>query len=447
MAVNPYERVPYPTYPRSQTHPDCLAAVATLFGMRPAPVDRCRVLELGSGDGGNLLPMAYALPSSEFTGIDLAREAVGEARRMQGALKLRNVRLIDGDLREIGPGFGEFDYIIAHGLYSWVPPDVREHLMGICRECLAPQGVAFVSYNCYPGGHLRQMLRGMLRYHVRGIGEPGRELAEARRFLRFFLEARMLTPEWQALADREARAMLERDDAGLYHDDLAAVNDPAWFHQFAAQAGRCGLQYLGEAEPYEMFDHRGVVAEFAEGVLEREQYLDFLKARRFRQTLLCHEGVRLDRGAGPARLDGFLFSASGREVSIATEDGLARQVAQALRDIFPLPAPFQELIAYAGGTESLREILWSLVTAGFADLHVYGFPCEDEVSERPRASAVVRYQAERSASVTNLCHMVVELEEDVRQAVRLLDGTRTRDEIGSGKDWLEWMAEMALLEA
>ena len=69
------------------------------------------------------------------------------------------------------------------------------------------------------------------------------------------------------------------------------------------------------------------------------------------------------------------------------------------------------------------------------------------VSERPRASAVVRYQAERSASVTNLCHMVVELEEDVRQAVRLLDGTRTRDEIGSGKDWLEWMAEMALLEA
>ena len=447
MSVNPYERVPYPTYPRSQTHPDCLAAVATLFGMRPAPVDHCRVLELGSGDGGNLLPMAYALPSSEFTGIDLAREAVGEARRMQDALKLRNVRLIDGDLREIGPGFGEFDYIIAHGLYSWVPPDVREHLMGICRECLAPQGVAFVSYNCYPGGHLRQMLRGMLRYHVRGIGEPGRELAEARRFLRFFLEARMLTPEWQALADREAGAMLERDDAGLYHDDLAAVNDPAWFHQFAAHAGRYRLQYLGEAEPYEMFDHRGAVAEFAEGVLEREQYLDFLKARRFRQTLLCREGVRLDRDAGPARLDEFLFSASGREISIATEDGPARQVAQALRDIFPLPAPFQELIAYAGSLESLREILWSLVTAGFADLHVYGFPCEDEVSERPRASAVVRYQAERSASVTNLCHMVVELEEDVRQAVRLLDGTRTRDEIGSGKDWLEWMAEMALLEA
>ena len=122
--------------------------------------------------------------------------------------------------------------------------------MGICRECLAPQGVAFVSYNCYPGGHLRQMLRGMLRYHVRGIEEPGRELAEARRFLRFFLEACMLAPEWQALADREARAMLERDDAGLYHDDLAAVNDPAWFHQFAGHAGRYGLQYRGEAEPF-----------------------------------------------------------------------------------------------------------------------------------------------------------------------------------------------------
>ena len=122
--------------------------------------------------------------------------------------------------------------------------------MGICRECLAPQGVAFVSYNCYPGGHLRQMLRGMLRYHVRGIEEPGRELAEARRFLRFFLEAACSPPSGRRWPIARRGPCSERDDAGLYHDDLAAVNDPAWFHQFAGHAGRYGLQYRGEAEPF-----------------------------------------------------------------------------------------------------------------------------------------------------------------------------------------------------
>ncbi len=447
MQASSYDRVPYPTYPRSQTHADCLATVATLFGMRPAPVARCRVLELGCGDGGNLLPMAYALPASEFTGIDLAREAVEEARRMPQALPLHNVRLIAGDLREIGPGFGEFDYIIAHGLYSWIPEDAREHLLWICRECLAPQGVAFVSYNCYPGGHLRQMLRDMLRYHVRDISEPRLAMAEARRYLRFYLEARMLGPEWQALADREAKAMLERDDAALYHDDLAAINQPVWFHEFAAHAARYNLQYLGEAEPYEMFDSRGVLAWLQGGLLEREQHLDFLKARRFRQTLLCRDALELDHGAGPAKMHRFLFSASGREVVIATEDRPARQVAQALRDVFPLPAPFEELVPYAGSAESLREILFSLVSAGFADLHVFDFPCAETVSERPRASAVARYQSERSASVTNLCHLVVELDDTARQAISLLDGTRTPEEVGPGREWLPWMAETALLEA
>lgn len=444
---NTYDLVRYPTHPRSQTHPDSLAAVATLFGMKPAPVTRCRVLELGCGDGGNLLPMAYALPESEFTGIDLAPGAVAEARAAADAIGLRNTRLIVQDLRELSGKSGEFDYIIAHGLYSWVPDHVREHLLSICRECLAPAGVALISYNCYPGGHLRQMFRGMLRYHVRGIEDPEAMLAEARRFLRFFLEARMLSPEWQALADREARAMLDRDDAGLFHDDLAPINHAVWFHQFAGHVGRHRLQYLGEAEPYEMFDHRNVLSWLEGGVLETEQHLDFLKARRFRQSLLCHAGVPLDRGAGPERMDCFFFAASGREVAMATEDTPAGMVAQALRDVFPLPVPFEELLPYAGGLEALREILFSLVASGFADLHVHDFPCADSLSAHPRASALARYQAQRSNSVTNLCHMVVELDDTARETLLLLDGTRTPEEIDKGRDWLQWMAETALLEA
>jgi tRNA G46 methylase TrmB len=70
QTLTAYDEVLYPSYTHNQTHPDRLATIATLFGLTPAPVERCRVLELGCGNGSNLVPMAYGLPGSEFVGID-----------------------------------------------------------------------------------------------------------------------------------------------------------------------------------------------------------------------------------------------------------------------------------------------------------------------------------------------------------------------------------------
>jgi len=144
-----YDQVLYPALPFAQTHPDRLVTIARLFGMAAAHPERCRVLEIGSSDGGNLIPMALALPESNFTGIDLAERAVARGCAMIDALGLGNIRLQQMDLMHAGAEMGEFDYIIAHGVYSWVPPEVRDHLLSICRTNLAPQGVAYISYNCY----------------------------------------------------------------------------------------------------------------------------------------------------------------------------------------------------------------------------------------------------------------------------------------------------------
>ena len=76
MAETPYDEVRYPGRFYPQTSPERLATLGTLFGLNPAPVDHCRVLELGCGDGGNLLPLAELLPRSSFLGIDLARAAI-----------------------------------------------------------------------------------------------------------------------------------------------------------------------------------------------------------------------------------------------------------------------------------------------------------------------------------------------------------------------------------
>src|SRR5215467_8994536 len=111
-----YDELPYPGLAFAETHPDRLATMATLFGMTPAPVEGCRVLELGCGDGGNLIPMAFTLPKSCFTGLDLAGTAIARGRSLLGALDLSNIRLLHLDLLDVSIDFGEFDYIIAHGL-------------------------------------------------------------------------------------------------------------------------------------------------------------------------------------------------------------------------------------------------------------------------------------------------------------------------------------------
>ncbi len=447
MAYDPYDQVSYQTFPRRQTHPNRLAAVARLFGVEAAPVDQCRVLELGCGAGGNLIPMAFHLPGSLFCGIDLAAQPVEAARQMAGALALGNLDLRAGDLRELVYGGGEFDYIFAHGLYSWIPPEVRDALLDVCRERLAPKGVAFVSYNVYPGRYPRRMLREILLRHTRGIEEPRARIAAARQLL-------------ARLPGEEAASLLEQGDDILFHDDLAPVNHPVWFEEFAAHAARHGLQYLGEADPHEMFDPR----EIPPGdVLEREQYLDFLKLRRFRQTLLCHAGLKLTRHVDARRMDEFLFSENPHGHRIPGEDAAVESVAQALRDTSPLPVEFAELIPYAGSREALREILFGLMVGGCVDLHVYDFPCQEEVTGRPRASALARYQSAAGGNVTNACHIPVQLDEIARQLVILLDGTRTVEAVARDlrslpgapplkeirrhlPASLEWLARMALLE-
>jgi SAM-dependent methyltransferase len=450
---NPYDQIAYRTLPRRQTHPDRLAAMARLFGMRPAPVTACRVLELGCGTGGNLIPQAYYLPQSHFIGIDLAAAPIAEGSAFAAELGLSNISLRAADLRELGAEEGEFDYIFAHGLYSWIPADVRDRLLAVCRERLAPQGVAFVSYNVYPGRYPRQMIREILLYHTRAIEDPAQRIAEARRLL-------------SQIDDEEAKHVMEHSDDALFHDDLAPINHPVWFHEFAAHARRHGLQYLAEAQTHKTFDRAMEPAgDNTANVIEREQYVDFRKLRRFRESLLCHEEVALDRAVGPARMNGFLFSEHQRGLQISGEQGAqaVQAVVDALHHTGHLPVEFQELIPYAGNAELLGEILFALLVAGCVNLHVHDFPCQETVTERPQASRLARYQAAFGNRVTSACHVPVELDVIAQHLVELLDGTRTHEQIARElagiqgapalqdirqhlPGSLEWLASIGLLE-
>ncbi|MEO8053534.1 MAG: class I SAM-dependent methyltransferase [Acidobacteriota bacterium] len=468
----PYDTVTYPGSAFPQTHPDRLATIAALHGLRPAPPERCRVLELGCGNGGNLIPMAYALPGSTFLGIDAAGSAVEDGRAQIAALDLTNVALRHADLLDVS-ALGTFDYVIAHGLYSWVPPAVQERVLALASEALAPNGVAYVSYNALPGCHVRNAMRQMMRWHVRDVEDTAEKIRQARGFIHFLSEAAPPRPVFSAILNETLEHQKKQLDAVLFHDDLAEINEPLLFVDFIERARRHRLRFLSEADYCDMavWDAdspagRFMLAVGAENIILQQQYRDFLIFRRFRQTLLCREDVSLSASPDPEVLRSLYVGASTRPKSqdsdaasdaptcfvtdrnaeVTTRHPLSKAAYLELGTIWPSWVPVPELFAAArarvlaaGGqfataedeTRLLRFLLASY-GANVIELRSSSSPFVTRVSERPRVSALARHQARSRVPVTNLRHQEVQLEDPiVRTFLLLLDGTRDRATIAA----------------
>ncbi len=252
-----YDAVPYRHGAIPDTHPARLAAIGRLHGLPTAPPDRCRVLELGCAEGMNLLPLAERLPSSEFVGVDFAQNQVAVAEEARAACKLGNVRFVCADLREFEPEPGAFDYVIAHGVYSWVTDELKERLLDLCARALASNGLAYVSYNTLPGWGLLAGLRQFILVEAAREREPREQIEHVRRVLATLGQSLTDQPAaYPALLRQAITDMLGKDPALLYHDELAPVNDPCTFTAFVGHAAAHGLRYFAEAHYATMpFEH------------------------------------------------------------------------------------------------------------------------------------------------------------------------------------------------
>jgi SAM-dependent methyltransferase len=292
-----YDQIPYMAYPLPQTHPSRLAAIAGMFGLSFVPPEKARVLEMGCASGINLLGMAHFMPKAEFVGVDLSTVHIHEAKQRAQALRANNVTYHHMSIDDIDAKLGEFDYIIAHGVYSWIPTGTQKALLRVCSENLSPDGIAFVSYNVLPGWRMKQAARDALvaltppdmpaqKRLEYGVGWIKEAMALSEKDEQRPLLHQSLTKEIEDL-------LTKKDIRYLAHEYLEVHNEPILFTDFLTQAKEAGLTYLGDAEPASMVRHITTPAlrDFfqrhpAQGIAYQEQATDIISGRTFRQSLL-----------------------------------------------------------------------------------------------------------------------------------------------------------------
>ena len=460
-----HDRIHYPGGAWEHSHPDRIAANARMYGLSPAPVERCRVLELGCGAGGNIVPMACGLPGARFLGIDVAARPIEIGRGLATTLGLANVELRRCDILYLPADLGEFDYIIAHGLYSWVPAPVRDALMSAFARHLAPDGIAYLNFNALPGGHFRNLARDLMRFRLAVFDDPEAHGEDAVRFVRQVAGAQPEgTPYRRILEDELSR--IERNPPGvLFHDDLVPAHQAFHFRAVVEHAAQHGLRYLCEARPADVHAGRypepiqAALRRFGGGRIAREQCLDFLVCQMYRCPLFCREAAPLApigdldamrdlRVASPVRpavasvdlTDGIAATYLGFDgAGLRLDDSTAKAALVLLAERWPASVGVEPLLRdarrHAGRSGrptpfERREFAGFLATnhaMGFVDLHTWEPPMATSPGVRPLASALARIEIERGTRVTSLRHRQVEIDDPVAAAALVrLDGTRDR---------------------
>ncbi|RZA08546.1 MAG: hypothetical protein EOO68_01925, partial [Moraxellaceae bacterium] len=384
-------------------------------------------------------------------------------------------QLRTADLAVTGAELGEFDYIICHGIYSWVPDFVRHNILALCQACLAPDGVAYISYNAYPGFHLRAIPRTILQFHTRNIDDAEEKVRQSRALLNWLASAQKPAQTDAPMSAyskymQEANTLFAKRPSGaIFHDDFSPENTAFYFHEFAQAAAGAGLQYVTEAE----FSNtqslqfapevQATLAQLgADSVLAQEQYLDFLTGRNFRQTLLCHHNKTLNRPITAAKMQDFYFSINVQPQqpssaennpelmrfihpelgAMSTDNNLAKAALSILGDQFPKAISFDALVMQAQQLlgertqvdeprrTELAEFLFAALSRGIAQIHTEAHNLPERASEYPVASLIARQQAQTSPVITTLLHDTVSLDDPLSRAMLvLLDGTRNRKDL------------------
>ena len=466
-AVFSYDELPYESYPYFYTRPEHLHTIGTLFGMNPPNIETARVLELASAAGSNIINFAETYPKSYTLGVDLSKVEIDHGVQKIKDLALKNIELKHLSITDIDESIGKFDYIIAHGVFSWVPEVVRDKILEISSKLLTPQGIAFISYNTLPGWNMVNTTRDMLMFHSSTFTNAHDKLTQAKLFLNYINDALdNSNSPYAKFLKTETALMFKQEDSYILHEYLQGENKQFYFHQFMKMSKSYNLNYLGEANIHTMYVGN-LPAKAAEklqtinDIVRTEQYMDFILNKRFRSTLLCHDNIQLNRNINidiikkfysackvlPAIPEGendlansfestsFYFDGS-KDSNISTSSPIMKAIFYTYYENIGNPLKLEELLKQAAKklpTFSTKDFeiefasnVGRLVFGGYIKLFTSKPHSIFKISTRPKVSGLARYQASKAALnkmwITNQINEVFPLQTHEKYITELLDG-------------------------
>lgn len=472
--VNPYDEVPYVSYALQETSPAFMRSCAALFAVEAPDPRKARILELGCAGGNNIIAIAATYPGSECVGIDLSQVQIDEGQKVVDAVGIKNLKLQKRSIADINEADGKFDYIIAHGVISWVPKDMQQKILDICNKNLSENGIAYISYNTLPGWSTSNAIREMMKFHTDGFTDPAMRASQARELLQFIKNSHKGFEKnlYSQIIEHEVSTLAKESDWYLLHDYLEDNNTQFYFHQFIEMTRSHNLQYLCETHLSTMTTKHfpEEIAKTLAGtgnIIRMEQYIDFITNRRFRSTLLCHREISVKRNILQERIEDKFFTSRFRipeelktydynsakplvfklpnNLSTTTSNIVMILAFEVLGEQKSKPVNLEKLtslildkmkkhkVKEQYNEQSVRQILMlnllGSIFAGGIYLHMDEGNFITKVSEKPEIFNLARYQAKTQEWVTSLNQKIINVDEFDKELLPLLDGTNNINSI------------------
>jgi methyltransferase-like protein/2-polyprenyl-3-methyl-5-hydroxy-6-metoxy-1,4-benzoquinol methylase len=476
VSARAYDEVPYSSYPFSQTNPILLQGIGKIFGLNAPDPRKARILEIGCAAGNNILAIAAMYPESRCVGFDYSARQIELGLNTVKELGIGNIELKHLSALDVNKDFGQFDYIICHGVLSWVPPEVQEKILEICSTNLTPDGIAYVSYNTLPGWNSVRSARDMMMYHTQRYTSAAEKAQQARLLLKFIGDSmRANNNPMSTVIDRELDILNRHPDYYLLHEHLEENNYQFYFHEFMAIADKNNLQYLAETSLEKMYsgNFSSEIAEVlatSNDIVRTEQYMDYIYDRRFRSTLLCHKDRILNRKLNSGLLmEGQLlsrftmpegFAAHNLEnktslkftaptgMVLTTDDTFIHAMLQILSEQKNSPMKTGDLVRQVHGrlkkiahpvaqrdeavlADMLCQYAMRYLFIGGMYFYMYDMPFTTTIAGKPKVSELARYQARTQAWIANQRQDHLTLAPFDAVLIRHLDGNNDMDALVS----------------
>ena len=294
---NSYDEAPYKSKTFYYTQPGRQQMVLKLLGFKTPDLENARVLEIGCSFGGNIIPFALENPKADIVGIDLSGVQIDEGNRIIEYLGLENIRLIHQNVLDFDDKLGKFDYIICHGVFSWVNEEVQRGILNVIKNHLTESGSAVLSYNTYPGWKNLEVARDVMLFRDEMLKNRGEQINESnavkygRGAIEFLSQFSILNEKIKAgITD-----ITEKDDYYILHEYFEENNKPMYLYDFNKILLEHNLIHVVDSDLMKTFPNisneieEKLTAECGDDNIAKEQYYDFLLDRQFRVSIVTHE--------------------------------------------------------------------------------------------------------------------------------------------------------------